>query len=112
MPSREDLGRLVRQAWVQWAYEQPVRKPSWLVPWCDLSEPQREVDRRIGERIATVVADDLRTQRDELVAALERLLKNVDHCKRLAQEGVEGALPSPEAIEEARATLAKAKETP
>lgn len=52
---REVLGQLVRLEWMGWAREQPVCKPSWLVPWEELSEPDREVDRRIGERIAYAV---------------------------------------------------------
>lgn len=50
--NRERLGRLVREVWIEWAKEQPAPKPSWLVPWEGLSEPDREVDRRIGERLA------------------------------------------------------------
>lgn len=50
--ARDDLGHLVRRVWVEWAKEQPSPKPSWLVPWEDLPEPDREVDRRIGEAIA------------------------------------------------------------
>jgi hypothetical protein len=50
---REKLGRLVRQVWTDWANEQPSPKASWLVPWARLSEPEREVDRRIGERLFT-----------------------------------------------------------
>ena len=46
---RETLGELVRDVWVEWATEQTDPKPSWLVPWAGLSEPDREVDRRIGE---------------------------------------------------------------
>ena len=49
---REALGRLVREVWIAWAREQPAPKASWLVPWEDLSEPDREVDRRIGETLA------------------------------------------------------------
>lgn len=49
--SREALGRLVRETWVEWAREQPDPKPSWLVPWEDLDEGQREVDMRIGEAV-------------------------------------------------------------
>jgi hypothetical protein len=45
---REELGQLVRETWVAWASEQPRPKPSWLVPWEELAEPDREVDRRIG----------------------------------------------------------------
>lgn len=48
---REHLGQEVRAEWVAWAREQPNPKPSWLVPWEGLSEPDREVDRRIGERL-------------------------------------------------------------
>lgn len=46
---REALGRLVREVWIDWASEQPNPKPSWLVTWEGLAEPDREVDRRIGE---------------------------------------------------------------
>ena len=49
MSDRETLGRLVREVWIAWAREQPNPKPSWLVPWDALAEPDREVDRRIGE---------------------------------------------------------------
>lgn len=46
---RESGGRLVREVWIAWAKEQPAPKPSWLVEWDGLSEPDREVDRRIFE---------------------------------------------------------------
>jgi hypothetical protein len=49
---REWLGRIVREVWVRWAKEQPEPKPSWLVPWDGLTEPEQEVDRRIGEAVA------------------------------------------------------------
>lgn len=49
---RETLGRMVREAWVRWARTQPDPKPSWLVPYDELSEPDKEADRQIGEAIA------------------------------------------------------------
>lgn len=49
---RETLGRMVREAWVRWALTQPAPKPSWLVPYDELSEPDKEADRQIGEAIA------------------------------------------------------------
>lgn len=52
--TREALGEIVRGVWIQWAKEQPSLKPSWLVPWEGLSEPDKEVDRRIGVALATV----------------------------------------------------------
>lgn len=48
---REALGREVRAIWIAWAREQPDPKPSWLVPWEELGEADREVDRRIGAGI-------------------------------------------------------------
>ena len=45
---RERQGRRVREIWVAWAMEQPDPKPSWLVPWDELGEADKEVDRRIG----------------------------------------------------------------
>lgn len=70
---REHLGRLVRSAWVQWAYEQPVRKAHWLTAWEDLPAPEREVDRRIGERIAaratTLTHRQLGAVQDQLAKA-------------------------------------------
>lgn len=48
---REALGKEVRAVWIGWAKEQPLVKPSWLQPWEELTEPEREVDRRIGERL-------------------------------------------------------------
>lgn len=53
---REQLGQIVREVWIAWAKEQPAPKPSWLVPWESLSEPDKEVDRRIGERLFRVGA--------------------------------------------------------
>jgi len=46
---RDLLGERVRQIWIAWAKEQPEPKASWLIPWTELSESDREVDRRIGE---------------------------------------------------------------
>jgi hypothetical protein len=48
---REFMGKLVRAEWERWAREQPNPKPSWLTPWDQLTEPEREVDRRIAEAI-------------------------------------------------------------
>lgn len=48
---RELLGKRVRSIWIQWAQQQPNPKPSWLVRWSGLSEPDKEVDRLIGEEL-------------------------------------------------------------
>lgn len=53
----EMLGRLVRDTWVEWAQEQPDPKPSWLLPWDELDEGQKEVDRRIGRAVAVRAVD-------------------------------------------------------
>jgi hypothetical protein len=51
--NRDDLGRIVRKAWVRWARMQPDPKPSWLVPYDELSEADKEADRQIGEAVAS-----------------------------------------------------------
>jgi hypothetical protein len=48
---RDELGRVVRRAWVRWAETRPDPKPSWLVPYDDLSEPDKEADRQIAEAV-------------------------------------------------------------
>lgn len=45
---RDYLGRIVRQLWIQWAEMQSNPKPSWLVPYDQLSEADKEADRMIG----------------------------------------------------------------
>jgi hypothetical protein len=57
---RDDLGRMVREAWVRWAKTQPSPKTSWLAPYDDLPEPDKEADRQIGEAICrwTIIALD------------------------------------------------------
>jgi hypothetical protein len=52
IPSRDDWGRMVREIWIRWARHQPHCKPTWLTPYEDLSEADKEVDRRIGVGIA------------------------------------------------------------
>lgn len=54
MIERERLGREVRRVWIEWARQQPNPKPHWLTPWEEMSEPDREVDRRIGEQLASL----------------------------------------------------------
>ena len=49
---RDTAGRLVREAWIRWAETQPNPKPSWLVPYDELAEADKEADRQIGEAIA------------------------------------------------------------
>ncbi len=48
LPFRDKLGRRVREVWILWAKGQPNPKPSWLVPYDELSEPDKEADRCIG----------------------------------------------------------------
>lgn len=67
---REHLGREVRAAWVSWAREQPSPKPSWLVSWEGISEPDREVDRRIGERLFAMGAAAERARQQPADVAL------------------------------------------
>lgn len=73
----ETLGVEVRRIWIEWAREQPEPKEAWLVPWDDLSEPHKDVDRRIGTGIAAIVTGqregDFHAQIAVLQAEIERL---------------------------------------
>lgn len=64
---RETLGIVVRAAWVEWAAEQPAPKPSWICSWQELSESDKEADRRIGEAVVRYLFDRLNTRRLELI---------------------------------------------
>lgn len=55
--NRIELGQLVRDVWVKWAKDQLNPKPSWLIPWEELDQGQRQVDCEIGEAIARVVVN-------------------------------------------------------
>ena len=59
---RDTLGRMVREAWVRWAQNQPTPKTSWLVAYDDLPEQDKEADRQIGEDVArwTLIHDAAR----------------------------------------------------
>lgn len=48
---RESLGRRVREVWIAWAERQDNPKPSWLVPWDELDEATKEVDRCLGSAL-------------------------------------------------------------
>ena len=50
---RDALGRMVREAWIRWAKTHPAPKPSWLMPYDQLQEADKEADRQIGEAIAS-----------------------------------------------------------
>jgi hypothetical protein len=59
MLDREAVGRIVRATWIAWAQEQANPKPSWLLPWEELSEEMREVDCRIGDAVcAAILAEE------------------------------------------------------
>lgn len=60
--TRDELGRIVREAWVRWARKQPSPKPSWLVPYDELSEADKEADRQIGEAVSAAWAELARSR--------------------------------------------------
>jgi hypothetical protein len=55
---REQLGRLVCEAWQVLAREQAHPDAKWLTGWSDLDEDRREVYMRIGEAVAAAALPD------------------------------------------------------
>lgn len=53
--NREELGKIVRQTWIDYCVSIGDTKPSHLIPWDELSEIDREADRRIGEALFRTV---------------------------------------------------------
>ena len=70
--TRDELGRMVREAWVRWALTLPNPKASWLDPYHMLNEIDKEADRQIGEAIArwTLIGDASRSALAASPAAL------------------------------------------
>lgn len=59
--TRDELGKIVRDEWVKFAQQDPKSPPHHLVPWENLDEKNREVDRRIGEAVVRAVSAKIRT---------------------------------------------------
>jgi hypothetical protein len=74
----ETLGKRVREVWIMWAKEQPNPKDSWLTSWEELSEPDKEVDRRIGIALWGDFINELKKQ-TELLA--NQIIKEELHRK-------------------------------
>jgi hypothetical protein len=49
---KEDLGRLVRKTWIDWARRQHNCKESWLLSYDELPLAEREIDNEIGYTLA------------------------------------------------------------
>jgi hypothetical protein len=103
------LGRLVRQVWdatVRDLVADP--KPSWLTPWEDLDEFQREVDRRIGMALAVHAAAT------ERAAIVRKLRDQAAECRDISiraasVEGSNEALAAAIALDHAADLLQNAE---
>lgn len=94
--TKEELGRLVRKAWVLWAYNHNKNpKPEWLLPYDEIAPHERVAADCMGMEVALAVRDDLikrvivfeqnefdKHRNYEVSNALDRLVL------RLRQEGV------------------------
>lgn len=100
---RESLGKIVREVWIEWAKEQPSPKPSWLVPWEGLSESDKEVDRRIGERLLRHAHTLATTQHLRIREATQKLV---------AEFGSECSAGIPASLEDMIEKAIEAKSTP
>lgn len=76
----EALGRLVRRVWVDFARMQPNPKPHHLLPWEELDEPNKEVDRLIGRAVATAAIEAVLSM---LRAELEDSARGVEGIEKV-----------------------------
>jgi len=78
IPSDDELGKWVRDAWVHWAKTQTWRSPDprWLVPWEELQQDgmDREADREIGKALWEhfTAITDLSRERDRYLGVLRQ----------------------------------------
>lgn len=80
---RDAIGRLVREAWCLWAMQQPISKPSWLVPWDGLNESDREADRIIGEAVWDAAYSEFEQQLAAATARAEQAERERDEQNRV-----------------------------
>lgn len=99
---RDLLGRIVRDAWVRWAANHPDPKPSWLTPYDELAELDKEADRQIGEALL----NPLNVRRHELIdkqkteGLNEYETLELDAVRELYLEMLEVVHPAPRMHEE------------
>lgn len=58
--SRDEVGRVVRDAWVEFAKLDPKSPPHHLTPYDECDEKTKEADRRIGEAVVQYVIEKIR----------------------------------------------------
>lgn len=85
-------GQLVRETWIAWAREQPdvAQHPSWLVPWNELPERDREVDRRIEAIIRADERENVRAAMSHVEGWMQRAL-DAENTLQTATAVVEAA---------------------
>nr|WP_276976136.1 hypothetical protein [Ferrimicrobium acidiphilum] len=89
--TREEGGRIVREAWLNWLANSPSisgqRPASWSAEWNDLKEEDKEVDRQIFEAVAGALSKAQPTAertattkdiRDELESTYRLLMDDAD----------------------------------
>ena len=79
---RDVLGRVVRKAWIEWASQQPDPKASWLVPYEELDEHDKEADRLIGERVLQYVKIVLKLDMREFNAVVGKLVEEDERSEK------------------------------
>jgi hypothetical protein len=83
---RDQLGRIVRCAWIEWAKQQPDPKSTWFTPWDLLSEEMKEVDCQIGEAVAEFVLQDQVIYR-EMLEEIEECLADHEATQSVVYRG-------------------------
>ncbi len=87
----EELGKLVREVWLKFCLETKL-PPSHAhsAPWEELSQWEKEVDRRIGEAVAMRIIGLYETEVQKASGLLERLSKMDLHdgmCEKILVPG-------------------------
>lgn len=74
----EELGKLVRKTWLDFCTETKLpQSHAHSAPWEELSQWEKEVDRRIGEAVSNHVLGLVEDNQDVVVDKLRGLLERV-----------------------------------
>ncbi len=75
MTDFDTLGQQVRQAWIDYCLETGDRKPSHIAPWAEISEWDREADRRIARALVAPFMRDRYRLEEEAEQQRARIAK-------------------------------------
>lgn len=87
MYNREDGGRLLRYYWEERARTHPHPKESWLIPWPELGEWDKETDRYLWDHLVAPYVSTISELIEQNQRLRQEIAKVTEQRERLYKEG-------------------------